>query len=685
MIAAAALCWCAAFLWIQAPTEGIDLRVGSVEGVAISDPQRSGYGWRVLVGVGDTLLVARFETEPALEAGDRIGVAGRLVPGPVRFAGRLADGSIESAQLLLRLPPASRLHRASNALRGRVLGEVAPERSPGRALLAGFLVGHTDELSAIDADALRRAGLAHFVAVSGSNVALFLAGWWLAFAPLALMPRIRWMLGLVGLALFTLMTRGEPSVIRASATAGIVLVGRAAGVPLDPWSALSLAVIGSLVAVPEFAASVGFGLSVAATAGVLLGSRVFHFRPRAVSTLLGASLGAQVAVAPILVAVFGSMPLLSPLANLIAAPIVGLSTAAGGLGAVLGAGTVVSLGAAAAELVLAVAHVAAPWPQVGWGAMSAVVCAGALAAFRPSLRVVAAPVSAAVVLAATGFPGATVERPAVVFLNVGQGDAALVLGETANVLIDGGPDPVLLERALRHYGVDRVDLLIATHVHADHLNGLAALAGRQVGAVWAAFGPHSTPASDRLLTESYLFETPAVGTRVEWDGVSIEVLGPVRRYDGPNDQSLAVMVDTAGRRFLFPGDAEVRAQRDLGNLAHDVLKVPHQGAGTSDPDWITANAGSHAVISVGPNEFGHPADWVIRELERAGATVLRTDRGGDVIFESQAIRRRDARRRRCARRPRAGSRVPRRRLDRRASSSGVARRSPRQWPQPGSR
>ena len=82
--------------------------------------------------------------------------------------------------------------------------------------------------------------------------------------------------------------------------------------------------------------------------------------------------------------------------------------------------------------------------------------------------------------------------------------------------------------------------------------------------------------------------------------------------------------------MLLSGDIETVAQAELGHLRADVLKVPHQGTATSEPDWLEGVGSDLAVISVGPNDFGHPAGWVVELLEATGATVLRTDHDGDV-------------------------------------------------------
>ncbi|MBU1227057.1 MAG: ComEC/Rec2 family competence protein, partial [Actinobacteria bacterium] len=292
-----------------------------------------------------------------LTAGDRVVVTGSMVAaaGWVRgdpIAGRLVARSIEAVS-----GPADPLFRAGNLLRDRVHQGIEPFRPrPAAALLAGFLIGDVRDLPAADSDALRRTGLTHFVAVSGSNVALFLAAWWIAIGPLGWAPRARAILGMLGLALFVVATRWEPSVVRAATMAAIVLGGRFLGLPVDGWTAFGGAVTLLLLVAGDLCFDVGFQLSVAATAGVLAGAGLWsHRRPRWVWTALGATASAQAAVAPLLLIHFGSIPLLAPLANLVAAPLVAVSTSAGGIGVVAGLEPLTAVGVAAADLVLGVA------------------------------------------------------------------------------------------------------------------------------------------------------------------------------------------------------------------------------------------------------------------------------------------------------------------------------------------
>lgn len=592
--------------------------------------------------------------------GDRLVVRGSSDGRAGVVRGRPVAATIRVVGVLEHSEAAEPLLRSANRMRSRMLGEIEPGRSNARGLLAGFLIGDVSAVDPVVLEDLRLSGLSHLVAVSGSNVALFLGLWWMVTAPLSVSPRWRALVGAVGLVVFGHLTRWEPSVVRASAMALVALVGRSLGLVIDAWSALALAVIGSLLAAPALAGSLGFQLSAAATAGILLVPRI----EGAVARTMAMTAGAQLAVTPLLLTAFGSVPIFSPIANLVAIPVVAASTVAGGLGGILGADPLVGAAAAGAEVVIAVGRVGAELPQVGWsavlGAALLLACALARPGWRPALSLAAA---GALVLAVVP-GGRSFDPPAAVFLDVGQGDAALVVAADLVVLIDGGPDPALLEEALRRHRVDRIDVMVATHVHADHLNGLVSVLARHpVGEVWQAFEPHETGAS-RALTEEAArvgvrVRRPEVGAKLTGTDVAVTVAGPLRRYDSANDQSIVLIVDLGGTRIAFPGDVETFAQAEIEIGQVDVLKVPHQGAATSDRGWLERHAGSLAVISVGPNDYGHPSQAVVDALREAGARVIRTDEWGDVVVRPgpQLM---DARRPRSRWPVRPGRRSPRR-------------------------
>jgi len=618
-------------------------------GRVVEDPEPGAFGTSLVVRPthllvdgewaawrGPSLLVSAGGTDVA--AGDRVLVEGtvRSDPGMRRTGPVAAIVAAEEVTLLGRAEDP--LFAVGNALRRRVLdGVAAYEGRPASALLSGFLIGDVRDLPPRDEEALRRSGLSHYVAVSGSNVALFLAAWWLASGPLGWDPRRRALLGLLGLAIFLVVTRWEPSVVRAAAMAALVLGGRLAGVPVDGWTALGGAVMGLVLVSGNIIADVGFQLSVAATAGVLAGAGLWRERrPRWVWTALGATVSAQAAVALLLLAHFGSVPLFAPLTNLVAAPLVAGSTALGGVGVITGLKFVTGLGLLAADGVLAVARFGRSLPQLGW---AGVLSTGGLIAVaqRPRLRPLAVLVGTIWVLSLV-LPPAPPGGPEATFLDVGQGDAMLLRGPSGEVvLVDGGPDAGVLADALERRGIRHIDLLVISHLHADHCCGLIGLTEIVlVERVWYAddIGESSCfdAALDELARSGAVVERPAPGWTARLGVFDLRVLGPLRRYDSPNDRSIVVLVSAGGGTLLLSGDIEAIAQRELGPLLCDVLKVPHQGAATSDLGWLAATAPEVAVVSVGPNDYGHPDPEVIEALRTAGAEVRRTDEEGDIVI-----------------------------------------------------
>ena len=615
-------------------------------GVAVGDPTGTAGDRRLVMEAGHVLVGEEWipwdgprllvtGLVDGISAAEPLAVEGDLRPASFRTRRGWVGGVVEADEVTRLGESSNPLFRVGNRLRHRVLGGLGAESASAEgALVSGFLIGDTSALPEADAEALRAAGLSHFVAVSGSNVALFLGAWWLVAGPLAWRPRRRAVAGLVGIAVFVVVTRWEPSVLRAAVMAAIVLGARLAGRVVAPWAALAWAVTGLVLLNGGLAGAIGFQLSVAATAGILAGIPLWRERrPRWVWAALGATVAAQVGGAPLLLIHFGTIPMLAPLTNLVAAPLVTAATALGGIGALAGAGRLVDLAIGIAGVVLHLARGAADLPQLGVAATvlcSAVGLLGyAIRGVRPFIAA-AAVVAVAVALAPAGLPGG----PLVSFLDVGQGDAALLRGPSGEViLIDGGPDPAILRAHLRAAGVRRIDLLIVSHRHADHTTGLLGLAV-PVLRMWYPPQLGEGPPFDQVVAEQTWLgaqiTVPTVGTVAQIGSFTVEALAPMRRYASPNDGSLVVRVAAGGVTVLFTGDIEAIAQGELGPLRADILKVPHQGAATSDLDWITASAPRVAVISVGVNDFGHPSDEVIAVLEAVGAVVYRTDRDGTV-------------------------------------------------------
>jgi competence protein ComEC len=566
-----------------------------------------------------------------------ISLAEGVVTGDVTNVGGRPRQIVVIDELTSTGRPAGLYRRGGALVRHHVVGRLSGG-SEARSLLAGFLVGDTSGVSEVTVEAMRKAGLSHFVAVSGSNVALFLGFVAAVTLPLGIGPKRRALAGLLALPLFVVATGYEPSVVRASAMAGLVLAGRLLDVVFEVWQVIALASIAVLAHDPWLVRSVGFQLSVMATCGVVAGAR-WPGEPGKIRRALAITLGAQLAVAPLLLWHFGSIPLLSPLSNLVAAPLVSLATL---LGIVAVSGPTLALvpGEWVASLVIDISHMSAGWPQVGWVGFiaSAAVIPITPRLWRRSPEVVALVAAGALVIMV--LPGSSrLDAGEVAVLDIGQGDAILIAGgEGRYALVDGGGDQPLLVERLREFGVRHLDLVVMTHGDADHAGGLEALPGRiGIGEIWERSAPHQTPSGDRFLAGAIGLgipvRQPTVGVRADLGTVQIEVLGPERRYASANDQSMVLLVTGPSRTMLLSGDIEVVAQAGMPGLDVDVLKVPHHGGGTSDPDWLASTGAELAVISVGTNDFGHPVPWVIEVLEASGAVVQRTDVDGTVVVD----------------------------------------------------
>jgi competence protein ComEC len=277
--------------------------------------------------------------------------------------------------------------RASNRVRATIERAAAELPEPDGALYRGLVIGDDRDQPRDMIDRFRASGLSHLTAVSGQNVAFVLA----ACGPLLvrLRPLPRWVLTVGVIAWFVALTRFEPSILRAGVMAGLSATAYATGRERSPLRILALAVIGLLLVDPLLAWSIGFWLSVGATGGVCtagpwLAERLAMLGPLALP--LGITLGAQLGVVLPSVLVFGRLPLVSIVANLLAVPVAGFVMLYG-----LPAGLVAGSVPVVAPVVMFPARIGTrwvdtvaqlgvrlepdpPWTWIGWGMVAAVVC-----------------------------------------------------------------------------------------------------------------------------------------------------------------------------------------------------------------------------------------------------------------------------------------------------------------------
>ncbi len=303
-------------------------------------------GRRVDGGGRRVLVVAGSSAGPRLRllaAGDRVVVRGWLDPldgFDTRLRWQHVVARLHGSELVAIDDPRGPIARVANWTRARVLAGSAALAPADRALLAGFLLGDTRQLPDTTVEQFRAAGLTHLLAVSGGNVAFVLALFAPVFARCSLRGRL--VLGLAVLVLFGAMTRWEPSVLRAVTMAAIAMVARHLGRPTAGPRAVLLACVVLVLADPFLVHSVGFLLSASASFAITVLSVPIRARlpgPEWARETLSVTSAAQVGVAPVLLVVFGEIPLVSIPANLVAVPLVGPLTAwgfvAGGLGGVV--------------------------------------------------------------------------------------------------------------------------------------------------------------------------------------------------------------------------------------------------------------------------------------------------------------------------------------------------------------
>ena len=656
-------------------------------------------------------LAATLPRYPSIQPGDQVLVAGRVQPRPTSEYGDYLRrtgvwGTLRADEMAL-LPASEGPAAALEGLRraaGDRLAAVLPE--PEAGLAAGILIGLRDRVDRAVAEAFTTAGASHVVAISGWNIAIVAAV--VAAAAGGLGRRRRSVVTALAITAYVAFAGASPSVLRAGAMAGVVLLARESGRAGQAAAALGWAAFLLLLADPAFAADAGFQLSTLATAGLIawatptttLLHRLARGRlPHWIAETLGVSLAAQLATLPVVVAAFGRIALIAPALNLVVVPLVAPVMAAGVLalvgGVLVGIGAPAAVGAILAlpawvglrlMIALVTGGAGIPYASVEVAPPVGILVAGALCALIAALivsrrrrgrrnkavvpAVTAAPgptntptrvprlavMAVAIALACSGAVAATRPAgvPSVTVLDVGQGDAILLEGERgARLLVDGGPDPdrllVELDRRLPPWD-RRIDVLVLSHPHEDHVAGLALLLERyRVGQVLepGMRGPGPGYAAwDAVLAR--LGSPPRgiirAGDRLRLDSVRLDVLWP-RAGSVPdvapdggsaiNNVSVVLLGSVGAQRFLLTGDVEEDIDPSLlaaGLPTVDLLKVAHHGSRTATTAaFVEQTRPRVAVASAGAgNPYGHPVRSTMDRLSAVGASVLRTDRDGSV-------------------------------------------------------
>jgi competence protein ComEC len=640
----------------------------SVSLISIDEQPASGRGYLIF-------------DEQELARGVRVKVEGQLEP-----AGRNSRDSF-------LLKPSSEIEVVSdptttqgflNDLRANYVASIAGVTPDAKTLVAGLAIGEIAELSEELEEKMRIVSLTHLVAVSGSNCAIVVGMVYLVAVGLRFGRTGRTVISLTALLLYVLLIGPDPSVLRAGVMAASVTLMIALGRRTWALNALALATLVLLIADPWLAVEFGFGLSVLATAGILLlapaiAERLGNRMPMLLALGLSVTISAQLFCLPLLMQLQPGLPTYSVIANLLAGPMVAPVTVLGMIALLVTpiapwlAGLIsflASLGTWVIEMVaiifadLPVAYF--PWatglPATVLSTLLILAVGAWLRAGPVQLRQLG--VGAVVVIAVTtiSVPAASEILPKswplkqwqVVACDVGQGDALVIQSRGRTALIDVGADEDLIDKCLSALLIRRIDLLVLTHFDFDHVGGLAgAIKGREVATAIISGFPDDRPATAISLERLDEAGVSVVIANPSISGVlgdySWKILGPSKEATeakDSNDASVVMVFLGPELDLLLLGDLGESGQQRIATAAKKILvsstkplilKVSHHGSNDQSAELHESLRPELSLVSVGStNGYGHPGKQLLDLLARSGSEVLRTDLSGSIAVSVEA-------------------------------------------------
>jgi beta-lactamase superfamily II metal-dependent hydrolase len=238
------------------------------------------------------------------------------------------------------------------------------------------------------------------------------------------------------------------------------------------------------------------------------------------------------------------------------------------------------------------------------------------------------------------------ETMEIYFLDVGQGDAALITAPTSGktILIDSGPCEDTILNYLNDLGVNHIDLIVASHAHTDHITGMGKVIDLYKPTAYIDPGvPHTTKTYETLLESvkrNNITYYHAAERKIKLGDITLSLLPPGNFSDLNND-SAVVRLDFKNFSCLFTGDIEAERERELihtseDKLDVDILKIPHHGSSTgTTASFLKATKPELAIIFSGKdNRYGHPHEETLSALQTEGITVYRTDLNGTILVET---------------------------------------------------
>jgi competence protein ComEC len=602
----------------------------------------------------------------------------------ISFRGKFSEAGRNARDAFLLKPlseievtsPASGQLAFFNQLRADYVSKLSGVTPDAKTLVAGLAIGEIAELSPLLEQQMRIVSLTHLVAVSGSNCAIVVGMVYLVAVRLRFGRAGRTVISLSALVLYIMLVGPDPSVLRAGVMTASVIVMIALGRRTWALNALSIAAIILLIADPWLGVEYGFGLSVLATAGILLlapaiAEKLSTRMPMLLALGLSVTISSQLLCLPLLMQLQPGLPTYSVIANLLAGPMVAPVTVIGMLAVIATLvapflvgflSWVASLGTFVIEVV-AIFFAELPVAYFPWatGILATILSifvilfvAAWLKSDRPALRQFGIYGLVIVSVATLSIPASSAVLPKswplpeweMVACDVGQGDALVIRSLGRVAVIDVGKDEKLIDACLVDLGVKTIDLLVLTHFDFDHVGGLkGALKSRTISTAIISGFPDDRPASTISLeylesaSANVVIADPTIsGTLGDY---SWKILAPTKEASeakDSNDASVVMLFRSSELDILLLGDLGASGQQRVlpailklrqQTSTPLVLKVSHHGSNDQSDQFHIQLRPKLSLISVGAeNGYGHPGQSLLDLLALSGSAVLRTDTQG---------------------------------------------------------
>jgi len=557
------------------------------------------------------------------------------------------------------------------------INEALPDEEA--AILVGIITGDKADIDEDTRDAYMRTGLSHILSVSGLHVGFLMLLLTYVLKPFRLKKRLQGSVIMLFITYYVLLIGAPLPSVRALIMLAVIMVGKAFGRDYDLLASVSFAGILILVFKPLAVHDTGFIISFGAMYSIALLYPAFYSILRCIPSILrnntALSLSVWFGLAPVLAYYFNYISIISIIINIIAVPLSFIITAAGFAGVFVGIISrtlslyVFSVDYYFISLLTYIIRKASGLPAAGFYIpklplyIYALYYAGVgiwigffkTAYFRIYIKRLALVyiLIAAVLISVYNLPSKELKM---VFFDVGQGDSCCIItpGKKA-VLVDGGGSSgngdyyydvggKITLPALLHQGIWRIDTVIVSHLHDDHMEGLLTVMEAypvkniilpKVSAGLESVSGNSSALLDICRRKGIKVYRLGKGDYINLGGeVRIDFLLPGEANSDENENSLVGRLSYGDFHALLTGDIGKETEAELlEGISSSVLKVPHHGSGRSSSEYfLEAVKPKVSIVSVGKNNFGHPSPETLKRLSGSGSLVYRTDENGAVTI-----------------------------------------------------